>query len=312
MITAKKVLIADDMHDSIIPQMRELGYDPIYKPEIKRAEILTEINDCFGLIIRSKTSVDKEVIDYAPNLKFVARAGSGMDKVDINYLESRDIVAVNAPEGNRDSLGEHTLGLLLGLLHRINHGHQQIANLTWDREGNRGIELRKKTVGIYGVGNMGMSFAKKLRGLDCRVVGYDVNSGYGNEYIEELSIEEFKTQTEILSIHIPLYENTKYLFNKAYLREFSKLKVVINTARGKIVKTSSLIELLSENVLYGVALDVLENEKIEQYTSEQKEELDELLSFPNVIVTPHVAGWTYESYERINRVICAKLKEHFH
>jgi D-3-phosphoglycerate dehydrogenase len=305
-----KVLIADEMHESIVPLLLENNFDPSYRPAIDRKEILQIINGFDGLIIRSKTDVNKELIEKAPNLRFVARAGAGMDKLDIEYLESRGIKAINAPEGNRDALGEHTLGMLLSLLHKITNANDQIKRGHWNREINRGIELKDKTVGIYGVGNMGNAFAHKLQGLGCKVVGYDkYNRGYGNEIIGELTIEAFQSQVEILSIHIPLTSDTKHLFDRSYLQKFSNLKILINTARGKIVKTEDLIYLLREQQLLGACLDVLENEKIDQLNEEEKRVFDELVSFENVIITPHVGGWTYESYERINHVIINKLKE---
>lgn len=315
MISPRKVLIVDDMHESIIPLLKEAGFEPNYHPEITRDEILKRIKEYFGLVIRSKTPVDAPLLEKAPNIRFVARAGAGMDKVDISYLESKAIVAINAPEGNRDALGEHTLGMLLGILHRINHAHHQISNGIWDREGNRGIELRKKVVGIYGVGNMGMAFARKLAGLDCRVVGYDkFNHHYSAQCggcIEELSLEDFMSQVEILSIHVPLTDETRYLFDEQYLGKFPNLKIILNTARGKVLRTSSVINMLKSGTLFGVGLDVLENEKLHTYTEYEKKQLEELMSFPNVLVTPHVGGWTFESYERINKVICKKLKDHF-
>lgn len=298
------------MHESIIDLLKEMGWEPLYQPQISREEILNSIPTCSGLIIRSKTAVDKELIDAAKNLKFVARAGAGMDKVDQDYLESRNIIAINAPEGNRDALGEHTLGMLLTLLHKISSAYQQIKNYQWDREGNRGVELKGKVVGIYGVGNMGLSFAKKLSGLACEVIGYDkFRDDFSSNVIKRVSLDEFMRKTEVLSIHIPLYEDTKMLFDEAYLRKFKNMKVLLNTARGKILDLSSVIKLLREGMIYGVGLDVLENERLATYTSEEKAQLDQLMSFSNVLVTPHVGGWTFESYKRISEVIAEKIKE---
>lgn len=312
MSNMKRVLIADDMHESIIPLLIEAGYEPVYSPLIRRAEIIELIKDFFGLIIRSKTSVDREIIDAAPMLKFVARAGAGMDKVDQDYLEEKNILAINAPEGNRDSLGEHTLGMLLSLMHKINSSYFEVKQGEWDRERNRGIELKNKVVGIYGVGNMGMSFAHKLRGLDCEVIGYDkFDIDFSNQYISQVSLDELMERTEILSLHIPLNKDTHQLFDINYFEKFKKLKVFVNTARGEIVNTKALIHHLEKGQLWGAALDVLENEKPFTYTPEEKEEFSKLNSFPNVLITPHVAGWTFESYERINQVIVEKLKASF-
>lgn len=312
MTSTKRVLIADDMHESILPLLREQGFDPVYLPVIDRIGILKVISEFQGLIIRSKTAVDKELIDAGVNLQFVARAGAGMDQVDENYLIQKGIKAINAPEGNRDALGEHAVGLLLSLLHKISSAHQEIKSHHWDREGNRGIELKGKVVGIYGVGNMGMSFAKKLQGFDCEILGFDKFKGaFEGGHIKNVELEELMERTEILSLHIPLYQETRQLFDEAYLRRFKNLKILLNTARGEILSSSALINLLEDGTLYGVGLDVLENEKLNTYSRKEKAQLDQLSTFPNVLITPHVGGWTYESYQRISEVIAEKLKTLF-
>lgn len=307
-----KVLIVDDMHESIIPLLKEAGYDPIYLPVITRNEILEIIHEFVGLVIRSKTMVDPELIEKGKYLKFVARAGSGIDKLDVSHLKSRDITIINAPEGNRDALGEHVLGILLTVLHRLHISFQQVSNGMWDREGNRGIELKGKVVGIFGVGHMGTSFARKLAGMECEVIGYDKYvTSFDSQYVKKVSIDEFFERTEILSIHIPLTEETRYLFDGQFLSNFSRLKVLINTSRGKILKLEDLVHLLEDGRLYGAALDVLENEKLAIYTNKERSLIKKLISFPNVIITPHVGGWTFESYQRINEVLVEKLKMAF-
>ena len=310
MITNKRVLIADDMHECILPLLKEAGYEPVYLPVIDRAGILNIIHGFEGLIIRSKTSVNKEIIDRAVNLKFVSRAGAGMDKVDQDYLESKGIKAINAPEGNRDSLGEHAIGMLLSLLHKIPSGNEEIKNGKWDREANRGIELKGKVVGIYGVGNMGMSLAGKLRSFDCEILGYDKFKGkFRRGFIKNVELAELMERTEILSIHIPLYDETRHLFTESYLRKFKNLKILINTARGEVLETAALIKLLEDGTLYGSGLDVLENEKLDNYSNEERAQLKHLTSLPNVLITPHIAGWTCESYRRISEVIVRKISE---
>ncbi|MEO9485019.1 MAG: NAD(P)-dependent oxidoreductase [Ekhidna sp.] len=308
MMTNKRILIADDVHECILPLLTEAGYEPIYSPEIDRRGILNIIHEFDGLIIRSKTKVDTEMIDLAVNLKFVARAGAGMDKVDQSYLNSKGIAAINAPEGNRDSLGEHAIGMLLTLLHKIPSGHKQILNGIWDRDGNRGIELKGKVVGIYGVGHMGLSFASKLKAFGCEVIGYDkFKDDVANESIQMVDLKDLFERAEILSIHIPLDDYTKGLFNEAYLRRFKQLKVLINTARGGVLDTQSLIKLLDDGSLYAAGLDVLENEKLGTYSTEEKRQLEKLSSYENVVLTPHVGGWSYESYQRISEVLGEKI-----
>ncbi|MEP1032072.1 NAD(P)-dependent oxidoreductase [Ekhidna sp.] len=304
----KRVLIVDDLHECILPLLSEAGYEPVYSPGIDRAGILQIIQGFVGLIIRSKTSVDKELIDRATSLKFVARAGAGMDNLDKQYLESKNIKAINAPEGNRDALGEHAVGMLLSLLHKIPSGHHEVVGGAWNREGNRGIELKGKVVGIYGVGNMGMSFGTKLSSFECDIIGYDKFKGeFPGAFIKNVELEELFERTEILSIHVPLYDLTRGLFNETYLRKFRNLKVLINTARGEILDTKGLIKLLEEGVIYAAGLDVLENEKLSVYTEEEKAQLEKLSSLPNVLLTPHVGGWTYESYQRISEVLAKKI-----
>lgn len=308
MIAKKRVLIADDMHECILHLLEKAGYEPIYSPEIDRKGILQIIHEFEGLIIRSKTMVDKEMIDRANSLKFVARAGAGMDKVNQEYLESKNIKVINAPEGNRDSLGEHAVGMLLSLLHRIPNGHDGIKNGIWNREVNRGIELKGKVVGIYGVGNMGMSFASKLQSFNCEILGYDkYKVEFSGKFIKKVELEELFERTEILSIHIPLNQQTQGLFNESYLRNFKNLKVLINTARGGLLVTSDLIKLLEDDSLYAAGMDVLENEKLTSFTTEEQLQLEKLMSFQNVLLTPHVGGWSFESYQRISEVLGKKI-----
>ncbi len=306
-MSLKKILIADDMHRCIIPLLEEKGYEIVYSPLITRDEILKIIHEFEGLIIRSKTSVDRELIEAGSKLKFVARAGAGMDKVDYEYLSSMNVEIINAPEGNRDALGEHAIGMLLSLLHKIPFGNLGVRKGEWNREGNRGIELKEKVVGVYGVGNMGMSFAKKLRGFECEIIGFDKFKKIEMDFVEQVGLEEFMSRTEILSIHIPLYNETKYLFDLDYLKRFKNLKVLINTSRGEILNTEDLMTLIGEGTIYGACLDVLENEKIATYSDRERELLHKLTALPNVIVTPHVGGWTFESYQRISEVIAEKV-----
>lgn len=307
-----KVLIVDEMHESLLPLLREIGYTPVYMPIIQRDQILEILHTFTGLVIRSKTPVDEALIRTASKLKFVARAGAGLDNLDVKALKEKNIAIINAPEGNMDAVGEHTVGMLLGILHKINHAHQQISEGIWNREDNRGIELKGKVVGIYGVGFMGRAFASKLKGFGCRVIGYDkYRADVASDAIESVSLDELKKQSEILSIHLPLSEETKGLLDEPYLREFSQLKILINTARGKVVKTADLLALLDRGDLYGAALDVLENEKMATYTKEEREMIQRLAQHPHVLLTSHVAGWTFESYERINQVMIEKIKNLF-
>ncbi len=304
-----RVLIVDQMHESIVPMLEEIGYNVEYKPSISRSEILRLAENYSGLIVRSKTTIDKELIDAARQLKFVARAGAGIDKLDAECLESRNIQILNAPEGNRDAVGEHTLALLLNLLHRLTISNEEVKKGIWQREENRGIELKGKVVGIYGFGNTGSSFGKKLSGLECEILAYDkYKAGFGSTLIRETTEEEFRQNVEILSLHIPLTDETKALFSKGELDRYPKLKIILNTSRGGILVLKDVIELLEGDKLMGLGLDVLENEKLDQLNYAERTIFEKLSTDERVILTPHIAGWTHESYKRINQVLVEKIR----
>ncbi len=304
----KHILIIDEMHESILGLLADRKCKVSYEPDITRPGILSRLNNVEGLFVRSKTAVDRELIDAAPNLKFVARAGAGIEKMDLDYLKAKKIAWVNAPEGNRDSLGEHAVGVLLSLLHKLHLADKQVRDRIWDREGNRGLELKGKTVGIFGYGYMGSAFVEKLAGFGCRVMAYDkYKSGFGNDRVQEVDLETLFQETEILSIHVPLTDETKNLFDHAYLSRFKKLFILINTARGGVMSNHTVVDLLQSGRLYGAGLDVLENEKLHKMSPEQQSDFDYLIHSPQVLLTPHVGGWSHESYRRINEVLVEKL-----
>lgn len=305
-----KVLIVDTMHDSITTLFENAGFSPDYRPEIKPDEVMAVIGNYQGLVIRSKMDVNRALLDQASMLKFVARAGAGLDKIDYEYLTSRGVVLVNAPEGNRDAVGEHTIGMMLSLMNKLNTANLEVRRGVWDREGNRGWELKGRTVGVYGYGFMGSCFARKLKGFECEVIAYDKYKTTCEDQAAELvDLDTFFAKTEILSIHIPLTSETRFLFDEEYLARFKKLKLILNTSRGEVLKLSAVNELLKKGVLIGAGLDVLENEKITRLNENQQRDFDELAAFDNVILSPHVAGWTFESYRKINEVLVAKLQE---
>lgn len=304
-----KVLIVDAMHESIDELFEEAGFRPHYRPDITRDEVMAIIAQYEGLVVRSKLKVDKELIDQAEKLQFVARAGAGLDQIDYSYLTEKNIKLVNAPEGNRDALGEHTVGMLLSLMHKLHLADLEVKSGTWDREGNRGWELKGKTVGIYGYGFMGSAFAEKLHGFGCQVLAYDkYKTGISNNKVEQVDLDTFQEEVEVLSIHVPLTSETRFLFDGVFLSNFKKLKFILNTSRGEVLKLSAVIDLLEKGVLLGVGLDVLENEKLDRLSAEQRKDFDRLAALPNVLLTPHVAGWTFESYRKINEVIISKLQ----
>lgn len=247
------------MHESIVPLLVQIGFEATYAPHISRAEILSVIGDFEGILVRSKTTIDKELIDHATQLEFIGRAGAGLDKIDVEYVESKGIEILNAPEGNRDALAEHAVGMLLNLLNKISAADQEVRNWIWDREGNRGTELSDKTVGIIGYGYMGQAFVQRLRAFDCRILVYDkYKKGFGTKKVEEVNLDKLFHKTDILSLHVPLTEETKGWLNRDFFNSFRKDVYLLNTARGEIVPLKDLLALMDSGKILGAALDVLE------------------------------------------------------
>ncbi len=306
----KKCLVIDKMHESIIPLLEELNFQVDYRPDIERNEILENIHEYHGLVVRSKTAIDEEMIGKAAKLKFVARAGAGIDQLDVESLERRKIIIVNAPEGNRDALAEHTVGMLLSLFNKIHLADRQVRSGVWDREGNRGVELKSKIVGLIGFGFMGKAFAQRLSSFGCTIIAYDKYlENYGTSTVQQASLEEIWESADVLSMHVPLTKTTRAMVNDAFIDKFKKPFYFVNTARGEVAPFSSIYNGLSTGKILGAALDVLENEKIEQLSLEQKRYFDAIAQSEKVILTPHVAGWTFESYKKINQVLADKIKK---
>jgi D-3-phosphoglycerate dehydrogenase len=305
----KKCLIIDLMHDSLFSMLEEIGWEATYQPDISREEIKLCHHQYTGLIVRGKTKIDRDLLGENPSIKFVGRAGAGMDNLDLDYLAEQKIQVVHAAEGNRDAVGEHTIGILLSLLRNISRADHQVRSLIWKREENRGMEIMDKTVGIVGYGNMGQAFAKRLSGFGCKVLAYDkYKSGYSDSYAEEVEMERLFEEADIVSLHIPLTEETKRMVNGEYLNRFKKNIVLINTSRGEIVVQRDLAELLKTGTVKGVALDVLENERLKELTPSELELFNTLLQQTNVIFTPHIAGWTVESHVKINVALVNKIR----
>jgi len=307
-----KILIIDKMHKSIISMLEKKGHEVTYSPEISRPEILDQVSEFDGLIIRSKTPMDKGLLERATNLKFIGRAGAGLDQIDLEYLVSRRIKLFHAAKGNRDAVAEHALGMLLALFNNIKKSDSEVRDGIWDREGNRGHELMGKTVGIMGFGNMGKAFAKRLQGFGVNIYAYDkYKLNFGSDYVKEVFWEKLKAKADILSIHLPLTSETRNYFTIEELESFAKPFWLINTARGEVISFKTINEALDKGILLGAVLDVLENEKFQNFTEEQKIEFGKLASRDNVLFTPHVAGWTFESYKKINKVLVNKITKAF-
>ena len=303
------IIIIDEMHPGIIPQLESLGYQVDYQPEITRQQLKAKLQNYQGLILRSKTEIDRELLQLATNLQFVARAGAGVDNLDHSELAARGLHIINAPEGNRDSLGEHMVGMLLSLLHRISRADTAIRTGIWDRERFRGTELSIKTLGIIGCGNMGRAFAKRLKSFDCQVLGYDKYFPDQNstDFIS-VPIEELYARADILSLHVPLTSETRGFYNYSFFQQFEKPILLLNSARGEVLPLSDLVRSMKEGKITGAGLDVFEKEPFYQLSDIEKDTYEFLLESPSVLMTPHVAGWSHQSYQRINDVLVQKIR----
>ncbi len=307
-----KILIIDEMHPSILEMLQKDGHQVSYWPQITRAEILEQVADYDGLIIRSKTPMDRELMERAVNLKFIGRAGAGLDQIDLDYVVQRGIKLFHAAKGNRDAVAEHAIGGLLALFNHTIKADAEVRKGIWDREGNRGHELMGKTVGILGFGNMGKSFAKRLTGFEVKTLAYDkYKLDFGKDLAEEVTWEKLKLEADILSVHVPLTPETRNFLTLEELAGFAKPFWLINTARGEVISFATLNAALDRGILRGAVLDVLENEKFKKFAPEQQAEFERLAERDNVIFSPHVAGWTFESYVKINQVLVKKIKKAF-
>ena len=307
-----KVLIVDLMHESILGLLGKYGFEVTYAPKITREEILEQIASYEGIIIRSKTPLDRALLERATRLQFIGRAGAGLDQLDLDYLEEQGVALFHAAKGNRDAVAEHAIGGILALFNHLNQADTQVRKGIWDREGNRGVELKGKTVGIFGFGNMGKAFSKRLKGFGVNVLAYDkYKKDFGKKGVQEVSLETLKKEADVLSIHVPLTAETRDFFTLEELKSFAKPFWLINTARGEVIRMETLNQALDLGILQGLVLDVLENEKYERFSPDQKLQFELLAKRENVLFTPHVAGWTVESYQKINEVLVKQILQTF-
>ncbi len=309
------VLHADSNNPLLIKELQKVGYHNIEAYDVCKEEILANQHLYDGIIIRSRFKIDKNFIDAAPNLKFIARVGAGLESIDVEYAKKNGIELFAAPEGNSNAVGEHTLGMLLSLLNKLNKANREVHQGYWHREDNRGIELDGKTVGIIGYGNMGKAFAKKLRGFDVKVLCYDLLKGVGDENATQVSLEKLQDNAEVLSLHTPWTPETNKMITTNFINRFKKPFWFINTARGKSVVTADLVLGLIEGKILGAGLDVLEYEKdsFEHLFQDHQipEDLKELMFFENVLLSPHIAGWTEESHKKLASTIAYKIIDKF-
>lgn len=303
-----KVLITDDIHPVLAEKLSAHGYQCETHSSIAHEEILNRIAEFDGIVINTGTTIDRPVIDRGKKLKFIARAGSGMEIIDVAYAQSKKIICLNSPEGNRDAVAEQVIGMMLGLLHHFPRADRQLRNHQWTREYNRGTEMMGKTIGIIGFGNTGSSVAKKLKGFDVKILAYDkYKHGFGSEDVEEVDLNEIFESADIVTFHIPHNPETHFMINESFIDSFTKPIMLINCARGKILKTDDLVDALKRKKIIAAALDVFENENKTEMESGSVEWYEELIAMDNVILTPHIAGWSHESKRRVAEILADKI-----
>ncbi len=304
---SKKILIIDDFHPIFNDILLKNEFEITYLPNINMTEFEKIAPNYPVIACRSKVNFSEKVFQYLPNLKCIARGGAGMDNIDEKYAKEKNILLLNAPEGNRNAVAEHTLGLILNLSKKISNSFFQIKNNIWDREYNRGFEIDGKTIGIIGFGNSGSALAKKLQGFDVQILAYDKYKKIENNYIKQVQLDELKSHCDIISLHIPLTNETEFMVNENWLYHCKNNLLLINTSRGKIVKLYDVLNNIENNKLLGFGTDVLENENLENLNNEEKIIFEKLKAKENVLMTPHVAGWTIESYEKIAEILAEKI-----
>ncbi|MEP3838872.1 MAG: 2-hydroxyacid dehydrogenase [Algibacter sp.] len=310
-----KILHLDSNHDLLIHQLNGIGFTNHEDYKSSKALVEATIHEYDGIVIRSRFSIDKQFLDAAKNLKFIGRVGAGLENIDCDYAQSKGIYLISAPEGNRNAVGEHTLGMLLSLFNKLNEADAQVRQGKWLREDNRGIELDGRTVGLIGYGNMGKAFAKKLKGFDVEVLCYDIKNNVGDANAKQVPLSEFQEKVEVLSMHTPQTPLTLNMINAAFINQFKNPFWFLNTARGKSVVTNDLVSALKSNKILGAGLDVLEYEKASfesLFSSKMPEAFQYLIKSEKVLLTPHVAGWTVESKEKLAQTIVDKIKAKFY
>ncbi len=307
-----EVLFLDTAHPSLMDELKSHGYSCHYQQDITPEKLIAILPRLTGIIVRSKFRLDKKILQHAQKLLFIGRVGSGLENIDVEYARSKGITCLNSPEGNRDAVGEHALGMLLALFNNLVLADREVKQGIWEREKNRGVEIKAKTVGIIGFGNTGSAFAQRLQGFDADIIAYDkFKQSYAPDFVKEVTLQDLLEQADIISLHIPLNAETRYMVDKDFFGRCKKNIILINTSRGEVLNTADLVAALKSGKVKGAALDVLEYEHL-SFEKLNKKDLPATFQYlaksNNVVLSPHIAGWTHESYRKLSAVLAGKIK----
>jgi D-3-phosphoglycerate dehydrogenase len=305
---ALKIIITAPVHPFLLDTFKEKGYSIQYEPAISYEALMDCIDTANGLIVTTRLKIDAAILAKAHQLKWIGRIGSGMELIDTDFAATKNILCVSSPEGNRTTVGEHALGLLLSLMNRINSAYAEVREGKWIRDANRADELTGKTVGIIGLGNTGSAFAKVLSGFDVEILAHDMyKTGFETTQIKSASLEMIKEKADVISLHLPLTDLTQYYANTAFFNSLKKKPYFISTCRGLVTQTAAVLVALQNQQIRGVGLDVLEKEPIHLHTSQEMAVLEALMNHPNCIITPHIAGYSHEAFYKMSKVLLEKL-----